>query len=116
MNSVSPRFYAEILHKTTAAGNFLQADSSVFNLFTPDDPALPKELIAPEGEAKGRFDKYIPRGDNIGSLPRGGHHRRRSTFACVGPDAPWASRVPRQDSSCSSPRPPPHMSSPIRAA
>lgn len=59
-NAVSPRFFAEIMHKTTEAGNFLRADSSVFNLFTPADKALPVELIAPKGETKGRLAKYVP--------------------------------------------------------
>ena len=59
-NSVSPRFFAEIMHRTTEAGNFLRADSSVFNLFTPEDTALPRELIAPEGAKKGRLAKYLP--------------------------------------------------------
>ena len=45
LNTLSPRFFAEIFNKTTAKGNFLQADSSVFNL-----PA----------EAGDRFRKYLP--------------------------------------------------------
>ncbi len=61
MNASSPRFDAEILHKDTEVGNYLQADSSVMHLFTPDDPALPPGLIAPKAEKGGRFEKYVPR-------------------------------------------------------
>ena len=38
LNTPSPRFWAEIFNKTTAKGNFLTIDSSVFNVFTSDDP------------------------------------------------------------------------------
>lgn len=58
MNTVSPRFYSEIFSPVTESGNFLQIDSSVFNLMTPDDPELPAELI---GEGAGRFAKYVPK-------------------------------------------------------
>ena len=58
MNSVSPRFFTEIFEPVTEFGKFLQIDSSVFNLFTPDDPELPAELI---GGGRGRFNKYIPK-------------------------------------------------------
>jgi hypothetical protein len=60
MNSISPRFFAEIFNKTTPQGNFLHVDSSVFLLFTPDDPGLPAEVLAAE-EGRSRFDKYVPR-------------------------------------------------------
>jgi len=60
LNTVSPRFYSEIFNKTTAAGNFLQLDSSVFMLYTADDPLIPRELLVdPDGNEKLR--KYIPR-------------------------------------------------------
>src|SRR6516225_7562270 len=45
LNTPSPRFYAEIFNKTTPKGNFLQIDSSVMNLFTANDPDLPRELV-----------------------------------------------------------------------
>src|SRR5205823_2764550 len=45
LNTVSPRIYAEIFGKTTAKGNFLTLDTSVFNLFTPNDLALPRDLV-----------------------------------------------------------------------
>src|SRR5262245_8816290 len=48
-NTNSPRMYAEIFNKTTDSGKFLTIDSSVFNLFTSDDPALPKELVVEGG-------------------------------------------------------------------
>lgn len=58
-NTPSPRFWAEIFNSTTKAGNFLQIDTSVFDLFTPDDPALPRDLVIdPDGRA--RFAKYVP--------------------------------------------------------
>ncbi len=61
MNSVSPRFFAEVMNKTTAKGNFLSIDSSVFNIFTSDDPALPRELVLDkdaDGKPRERFAKY----------------------------------------------------------
>ena len=38
LNTVSPRFFAEIFNKTSPGGNFLSIDSSVFTVLTPDDP------------------------------------------------------------------------------
>ncbi len=38
LNTPSPRFYAEMFNRTTAKGNFLSIDSSVFNLLTSNDP------------------------------------------------------------------------------
>ncbi len=61
LNTVSPRFYSEIFNKTTPKGNFLSISSSVFNLFTPNDPDLPRELVLdPDGSDK--FRKYLPKG------------------------------------------------------
>jgi putative membrane-bound dehydrogenase-like protein len=58
-NTVSPRFYSEIFNKPTPAGNMLQIDSSVFNITTPNDPDLPRELVVdPDGREK--FRKYLP--------------------------------------------------------
>ncbi|MEX0678781.1 MAG: PVC-type heme-binding CxxCH protein [Pirellulales bacterium] len=58
-NTPSPRFYAEIFNRTTPGGNFLEIDSSVFNIITADDPELPRELVL---DAKGReiFRRYLP--------------------------------------------------------
>jgi hypothetical protein len=59
MNSVSPRYFAEVFNKKTPAGNFLSIDTSVFQLFTPDDPSLPRGLVVdPDGNEK--FRKYLP--------------------------------------------------------
>jgi len=59
LNTPSPRFYAEIFNKTTKKGNFLSIDTSVFNLFTANDPELPRELVLnPDGTE--RFRKYLP--------------------------------------------------------
>lgn len=60
LNTVSPRFYSGIFNSTTAKANFLRADSSVFNLFTADDPELPRDLVL-EADGRERFRKYLPR-------------------------------------------------------
>ncbi|MBC8116483.1 MAG: hypothetical protein H7062_18995, partial [Candidatus Saccharimonas sp.] len=60
LNTVSPRLFSEIINQTTPGGNFLQLDSSVFTLYTADDPSIPSELLTdPDGREK--FRKYIPR-------------------------------------------------------
>ena len=59
MNSVSPRFFTEIFNRTTPAGRFLSLDSSVFQVFTADDPDLPREVVV-DSSGKDRFTKYIP--------------------------------------------------------
>jgi putative membrane-bound dehydrogenase-like protein len=59
LNTPSPRFYSEIFNKTTPKGNFLALDSSVFNVFTADDPDLPRDLVLlPDGRE--RFRRYLP--------------------------------------------------------
>src|SRR5262245_31653042 len=60
MNTPSPRFYAEIFNKTTEKGNFLQIDTSVFNVFTSKDPALPKKLVL-DDKGEERFAAYFPK-------------------------------------------------------
>ena len=60
LNTVSPRFFSEIFNKTTAAGNFLQLDSSVFTLYTADDASIPRELLF-DLDGHEKFRKYIPR-------------------------------------------------------
>lgn len=73
LNTPSPRFWAEIFnHKTpltlssppaegkVRGGNFLTIDSSVFNVFTSDDPELPRELVVDE-DGQDRFRKYLPK-------------------------------------------------------
>jgi putative membrane-bound dehydrogenase-like protein len=58
-NTPSPRFWAEVFNKTTAKGNFLQIDSSVFNIITKDDKDLPKEITQlPDGSS--RYERYVP--------------------------------------------------------
>ncbi len=59
LNTVSPRFFAEIFNKTSPGGHFLSIDSSVFTVLTPDDPSLPRELVF-DPDGKERFRKYIP--------------------------------------------------------
>lgn len=59
MNSSSPRFYAEIFNKTTAAGKFLAIDSSVMNITTTNDSTLPRSITIDE-QGKERFRKYVP--------------------------------------------------------
>jgi hypothetical protein len=60
LNTPSPRFFAEIFNKVTDNGKFLAIDSSVFNVFTADDPELPRDLVLmPDGTD--RFRKYLPK-------------------------------------------------------
>jgi putative membrane-bound dehydrogenase-like protein len=59
MNTVSPRFFAEIFNKTSPGGKFLAIDSSVFTVITPQDPSLPRDLVF-DKDGKERFRKYIP--------------------------------------------------------
>ena len=59
LNTVSPRFFSEIFNHTSEQGHFLHIDSSVFNIFTPNDPEIPRELLFdPDGKEK--FGKYVP--------------------------------------------------------
>jgi Polysaccharide deacetylase len=59
LNTPSPRFWKEIFDKTTADGNYLQIDTSVFNITTSKDQDLPRELVL-EADGKERFRKYLP--------------------------------------------------------
>ena len=59
LNTPSPRFYAEIFNKRSPEGRSLAIDSSVFQVFTPADPALPRDLVV-EPDGRERFRKYIP--------------------------------------------------------
>ncbi len=58
-NTPSPRFYAEIFNRRTPSGNFLQIDSSVFNIITANDPELPRELVV-DGRSQEIFRRYLP--------------------------------------------------------
>jgi putative membrane-bound dehydrogenase-like protein len=58
-NTVSPRLFTEIIGQKTSKGRFLTIDSSVFNILTPNDPELPRELVLnPDGTE--RFRRYLP--------------------------------------------------------
>ena len=59
INTPSPRFWQEVFNKTSAKGNYLEIDSSVFNILTPEDETLPRELVA-DDEGKPRFRRYLP--------------------------------------------------------
>ena len=59
LNTVSPRFFSEIFNRTTPAGNHLKIDTSIFNVFTSDDPEIPRELVQ-EPDGSERFLKYLP--------------------------------------------------------
>jgi putative membrane-bound dehydrogenase-like protein len=59
LNTPSPRFFAEIFNKPTADGNFMTIDSSVFNILSPADPALPRKLVL-DPDGRERFRKYLP--------------------------------------------------------
>jgi len=59
LNTVSPRFFAEIFNKTTPKGHFLSIDTSVFNVFTSDDEEIPHELVI-DPNGKDKFKKYVP--------------------------------------------------------
>jgi len=58
-NTPSPRFFAEIFNKTSPDGRFLAIDSSVFNITTPQDASLPRELVLNE-QKQPRFRRYLP--------------------------------------------------------
>jgi len=58
-NTPTPRVFSELLMRNNPAGQFLEMDSSVFNIFTRSDPALPADLVTdPDGKPK--FEKYVP--------------------------------------------------------
>ena len=59
LNTPSPRFWYEIFAKTTEAGNHLAIDSSVFNVFTVNDPELANEITT-RSDGNSRFQHYIP--------------------------------------------------------
>ncbi len=58
-NTPSPRFWSEIFDRKSPAGNFLQLDTSVFNITTPQDDALPRALVL-DADGGERFRKYLP--------------------------------------------------------
>jgi len=60
MNSLSPRFFAEIFNKTSDGVRFLKIDTSVFNITTAKDKSLPREWVV-DKDGNPRFNKYLPR-------------------------------------------------------
>ena len=66
-NTASPRMFAEIFCKTTANGHTLTIDSSVFNIITPADPDLPRELVL-DADGNERFRKYAPFDSYVGTI------------------------------------------------
>ena len=59
MNSLSPRFLAEIFNRANGAGQFLTIDSSVFCLLTTNDTTLPRDLVL-DADGREKFRKYFP--------------------------------------------------------
>ena len=59
LNTFSPRFVTEIFNRRTEAEKFLRIDSSVFQVFSVNDPELPRELVWDEAGHQ-RFRKYLP--------------------------------------------------------
>ena len=58
-NTPSPRVFSELLMRRNPAGQFLEMDSSVFNIFTQADSALPAALVT-DSDGKPKFEKYVP--------------------------------------------------------
>ena len=58
-NTPSPRVFSELLMRNNPAGQFLEMDSSVFNIFTQADPMLPANLVT-DSDGKPKFEKYVP--------------------------------------------------------
>jgi hypothetical protein len=67
LNTPSPRFWAEVFNKTTEKGNFLQIDSSVFNIITGKDESLPKEIRFNDAGEE-RFRRYVPFKDFVNTI------------------------------------------------
>lgn len=63
LSTVSPRYFTEIFNNRTPGGNFLRLDTSVFQVFTSNDPLLRRELVQDEG-GREKFAKYIAQ-DNV---------------------------------------------------
>src|SRR6266851_2299143 len=60
LNTPSPRFFAEIFNRTTGDGHFLTVDSSVMNVFSSNDPDLPRALVI-DKDGQDKFRKYVPK-------------------------------------------------------
>jgi len=59
LNTPSPRFWHHAFGARTPQGNFLQIDSSVFNIITSKDGSLPREIVELPDSGE-RFRRYIP--------------------------------------------------------
>src|SRR5262249_41565911 len=59
LNTVGPRFFTEIFNQSTPQGHFLTIDTSVFNVFTSNDPELPREWVI-DTDGREKFRKYLP--------------------------------------------------------
>ena len=69
LNTVSPRFFAEIFNQTTEQGNYLSLSSSIFSMYTSADPEIPKELLI-DNDGREKFRKYIPKGMKRNGVPQ----------------------------------------------
>ena len=58
-NTPSPRVFSELLMQNNSAGQFLEMDTSVFNIFTSEDKSLPRSLTI-DNDGKSKFEKYVP--------------------------------------------------------
>ncbi|WP_298863443.1 PVC-type heme-binding CxxCH protein [uncultured Gimesia sp.] len=59
LNTVSPRFFTEIFNQRSPQGNYLQIDTSVFHVFTTNDPEVPKKYVL-DADGQGKIEKYVP--------------------------------------------------------
>jgi hypothetical protein len=57
-NTVSPRFFSEIFNRKTRGGRFLSIDSSIFNVYTLDDPEIDRRFVI-DHNREPLFNKYI---------------------------------------------------------
>ena len=55
-NTPSPRVFSELLMQNNSAGQFLEMDTSVFNIFTSEDKSLPRSLTI-DNDGKSKFEK-----------------------------------------------------------
>lgn len=57
-NTISPRFFTEVLPLLTDDGRFLLADSSIFMVYTKQDATLRREWLL-DSQGRDRFEKYL---------------------------------------------------------
>lgn len=58
-NTPSPRVFSELMMRNNPAGQFLEMDTSVFNIFTTADKSIPSTLLT-DADGKAKFEKYVP--------------------------------------------------------